>query len=195
MQILNTHNPNGTSQAIPTDAQLHNLLIYEVISMVVSILLSNAGIFFTFVLYLAGVADASLGSFKTRYRRAIRPLAMAYTPIAILQFIMTILAGIGFVMINNAGALTYISTLISSANPDFSQVGVYILLGALVAIPFSILFDAYIIALIVQGGNVGTGVNRWGVFGLGLAAGLTVGIVLQIFSSIVNIFVQTILLK
>ncbi len=193
--IINKNNINGTGPILPTGNTLHAFMIYEYISIIVYLLITNIGVFFVLALYLAGVADARLGTFKERYGRAIRPLALAFAPVGILQFFLFVFGGIGFLLINNAGAFTYIVNLSGSANPDFSQVFAYIAIGMLAYLPIAILTDAYIIAHLVQGGNVGTGVNRWGVFGLSLAAGVTVGIVVEIFGSILNVIVRALLLK
>ncbi len=171
----------------------HSLLTVELIAVFIMFIVQTIAGFFIFVLYTAGAADKNLGTFMVRYRRAIRPIALAYASIGIMVCFMAIVYGIGITIMSNSAVLSVFSKFGYSYN--FTMIVALIAYLLLVILPVDVFIPVYTYALMAQSGNVATGVNRWGVFALYIAASFTAGICSLPVAGLVSVIVMTMIMK
>ncbi len=114
--------------------------------------------------------SSTLGTLRQRYDRALKPWALAQVP---LQFV----SAVGFTVFVGLIALLFV---IGANQPSNSTIGALMLVGFLLYFVVLIPLSIYSIAQQVQAGSVGTGLNRWAVFGINLLTGFVLGIALNI---------------
>ncbi len=192
-QFVQSTQYSATSGAPPFTSELaHSMFTVELFFIFIMLIMQNIAGFFIFVSYVSGAANKYLGTFKARYRRAIQPIALAYAPIGIVQCFMFVIYGIGVIIMSNQSVLSMLSIL---GNYSYTSIAALIAGFFLVFIPINVLLPIYTYTLLAQSGNVGAGVNRWGVFGLYIAASFTAGICALPIAGIISFIVMMFVMK
>lgn len=130
------------------------------------------GMLLLYPLSLALFASPTLGTLRQRYQRVLRPWALALPPAALVSAILiAIWAAVSLLIfvLNPIGVTFDTASILTTFDIPF-------LLLFVVAIPSSL----YQYTMQMQSGATGTNMNRWAVFGILLATGFIVSIVVQI---------------
>ncbi len=115
---------------------------------------------------------SALGTLRQRYDRAMKPWALAQVPLQLAEFVIGMI-GIGIFFL-----VFIISQATGSTNADalFSSFSI----SSLLFFVLSMAANVYVYAQQLQSGSVGSGFNRWAVFGINLLTGFVTAIAAEL---------------
>ena len=141
-----------------------------------------------FAMILAFFMPSAIGTFRTRYQRAVKPIAIAAIGIQVFNFILTIVSSAISIKLGPYLHTLIVASKAAQSDPTAAQNAFGQAIGPVLGLSAPILvlaigYAVYTIFETIQSGSIGSGLsNRWAVFGGFLLALILTGFIATIVS-------------